>query len=456
VAERVLIDHAEYVIPVDGEGSVLADASTLIDGGRIEAVGWFDPPEVDRRIDGRGMLVTPGLVNAHFHVSAPSVAVRNFQTDTESSMSEMFDLGRAMGEEDAEAAALLGITELLLGGTTTFADPSETVRTGALVRAVERSGIRAVLGRYAVDVENEAEPAHPLPDTLRGQEEFAARWTGHAEGRVTTWISLLFGRTSSDQLLIESKRLSDVLGIPLTIHAGSSQREIDARLKATGHRPVEHLAEVGFLGPRTLLSHAIFVDDAELASLADSGTSVVFTPMTELRAAMGLGSHGRHPEMAGAGIRVGLGADGGDWGPVSVHRAMYLAAALFKDAREEETVVPAEDALEMATRNGAEGVGLPDVGGLRVGARADLVLWDTRRPGWRAMIDPVANFVYCADGGSVDTVIVDGRVVVSGHQPVYGDLESIIAAGEAAGRRAIAAVGTTHTRRWPMRTREGT
>jgi cytosine/adenosine deaminase-related metal-dependent hydrolase len=457
VSSSVLIDRASCVITMDPGRRVLADASVLVRDGLIERVGWpedspGDPWRADEVVDGRAFVVTPGLVNAHFHVSAPFTACRNLHTDLEGSLADYFRLLRAMPDADSEAAFVMAITELLLGGTTTFGDPGDTEATDSLVAAVDRTGVRATLGRYVADVENPDVRAQDTAACVRAQEAFIERYGGGPGSRIRAWICLLGQRQhATDGLLRELGTLAARVDVPATVHAASSPTETQRTIDAFGVSPVERLARTGFLGSHAVLAHAIGVSDRDIEMLAEAGAGVTLSAMTVLRAAMGAGPHGKHPEMLAAGVPVALGADGGDWGPVSVHRAMYVAAGLFKDARMDATLIPPETALEMGTLHGARVLGLEGVvGAVAPGMRADLVLWDTRRPEWHALIDPVATLVFSADAGSVDTVLVDGRVVVRHHEPVYGDLEAIIAAGDAAGRRAMEATGIAYPRAWPL------
>ena len=158
------------------------------------------------------------------------------------------------------------------------------------------------------------------------------------------------------------------------------------------------------------------------------------------------------PEMLQRGVTVGLGTDAANNSNlVETMRSMYLAAVLFKDGREDVTMVPAETALEMATIQGARAMGLADeIGSIEVGKKADLVLFDTRRPEWRTIFNPVNNLVYSADGRSVHTVIVDGRIVVEDHTPLFVDEWELIQRVQEIGERMLARAGISFPPRWPM------
>ena len=153
-----------------------------------------------------------------------------------------------------------------------------------------------------------------------------------------------------------------------------------------------------------------------------------------------------------AGVTVGLGTDSGNNSCVAeVMRSMYLAAVLYKDGRGSTSMVPAEKALEMATIDGARAVGLEsEIGSLEEGKKADIVLFDTRRPEWRTLFNPVNSLVYNADGRSVHTVMVDGRVVVEGQKPTFVDEWELMEKLQGIGADMLERTGTSVPQSWPI------
>ena len=149
---------------------------------------------------------------------------------------------------------------------------------------------------------------------------------------------------------------------------------------------------------------------------------------------------------------MGLGTDAGNNSNlIETMRSMYLVAVLYKDARESTQVIPAETALEMATIDGARALGLDDeIGSIETGKKADLVLFDTLRPEWRNLFNPVNNLVYNADGRSVHTVIVDGVVVVDDHRPQFADEVELIRKVQAQGEDLLLREGVSFPSRWPV------
>ena len=157
--------------------------------------------------------------------------------------------------------------------------------------------------------------------------------------------------------------------------------------------------------------------------MARTGTTVAMCPVTAAKGARGAGAHGRLPELLAKGVKVALGCDSpNNSNHLDIVRALNMAAIQYKDARQDITVIPAETALELATLTGAQALGVGDeIGSLEPGKKADLVLFDTQRPEWQTMFNPINNLVYNADGRSMHTVIVDGRVVVDAYRQTFVD-----------------------------------
>ena len=194
-------------------------------------------------------------------------------------------------------------------------------------------------------------------------------------------------------------------------------------------------------------------DDAEIDVIARTGTAVAMCPSTAAKGGRGVGAHGRMPELLAKGVRIALGCDSpNNSNYLDLVRAMNMAAVQYKDARQDIRQVPAEAAVEMATRLGAAALGLgEDLGSVEPGKKADLVLFDTQRPEWQALFNPVNNLVYAADGRSIHTVIIDGRVVVDAYRQSFVDEARLFARVQEIGEGLQARTGITFPRsRWPI------
>jgi len=227
---------------------------------------------------------------------------------------------------------------------------------------------------------------------------------------------------------------------------------IEACLRQHGKRPTEYLEEIDVLGPNLLLAHALGIDENEVECMARTQTRAVMCPTAAIKGGAGMTHTGMLPELLQKGVTVGLGTDAGNNSNLlETMRSMYLAAVLYKDGRQDVTMIPAETALELATIEGAKALGLDhEIGSVAVGKKADLVLFDTRRPEWRTIFNPVNNLVYSADGRSVHTVIVNGKVVVEAHQPVFVDEWELIKKVQKLGEGLLNRVGVSYPSRWPV------
>src|SRR5262249_47997408 len=209
--------------------------------------------------------------------------------------------------------------------------------------------------------------------------------------------------------------------------------------------PTHWLESIGVLGPNVVLAHVLGIDTAEIDVLARTGTTAAMCPVTAAKGGRGIGEHGRRPELLARG---GEGAPRGDppTNPKHLHtvRALNMAAIQYKDARQDMKQIPAETALELATLTGAQALGAGDeIGSLEPGKKADLVLFDTLRPEWQAMFNPINNLVYNTDGRSVHTVIIDGRVVVDAYRQTFVDEGRLFQKVQEIGEQLQARTGIT-------------
>jgi cytosine/adenosine deaminase-related metal-dependent hydrolase len=456
--QTLKIEGARFILTLDPARRIIRDGSVLIRGQRIAQVGKaaeLASVPADRVVDAREMVVTPGFCNNHMHISYAH-AVRGIFPDNLDPvvyLANVFKLQGAMGEEDEYYTSLLGITELLKYGTTCFLDPGSTKFLDACLQAYELAGCRIVVGAQVVDRPNPLNlPVSETDKAIATMETTIRAYDHRLQDRVRAWAMPFSADYCSTELLQAAKRLADGFHTGLTLHQNNTAASVQASLQRHGKRPIEYLESIGVLGPNVLLAHVIGLDDAEIEAIARTQTKTVMAPTAALKMGTGTTVRGKLPEMLQKGICVSLGTDAGNNSNlIETQRSMYLAAVLYKDARQSTSMVPAETALELATINGAKALGLDaDIGSLEVGKKADLVLFDTRRPEWRSLFNPVNTLVYNADGRSVHTVIVDGRIVVEAYHPRYVDEAELIRKVQAIGEALLARTGIHFPPRWPV------
>jgi 5-methylthioadenosine/S-adenosylhomocysteine deaminase len=451
----ILIEHAT-VVTVDAGRRLLRDGSILVDGRDIVAVGpaaEVRPPRApDRVIDGRRRIAVPGFVDTHVHLSEhlsrgllpDDVPVDRYLPDW------LIPLYAVLTPEEEQTAALLAGIEMLRTGTTTFCEAGTLFDVPAVADAVERLGMRAVLGRWTWDAPGgTGRMRQTTAEALDANARMLAEVHGRAGGRIGAWPLLLGFGTCSEALIRGARALADRHGVGWgMMHFASHPSR-----KTADTMPLGVLDALGVLGPTTKLAHMVYVDDADIALLARRGVKVVHCPTAGLKHTKGLAAHGRFPEMLEAGVCVSLGGDSGNGSNhFDMLRLMHLVALIYKDARLDVGVLPPERVLEMATVHGAAALGLErQIGSLEPGKRADLVLYDLDTPEWRPLLHPLNALVYAATGASVRTVLVDGRLVLDEGRLTTVDEREVYERAERLARDHIGRAGLTIPSAWPWR-----
>ena len=450
----ILIEHA-VVVSMDENRRIFRDGSVLTDGRDIVQVGRAGdvrpPRPPDRVIDGRNRLVLPGFVNTHVHLSEHvNRGVMADEIPVDRYMSEwLIPLYAAITPEEEAYSARLACLEMIRTGTTTFCEAGTLFAVDAVADAVEQIGMRAILGRWTWDRPgHEGRMAMSTREALRLSEEMVTRLRGRADGRLGAWPLLLGFGTCSEELIRGAHALAERHGTGwgMMHFASHPSRKTDDTL------PLAALDAMNVLGPRTKLTHMMYVGGDDVALLARRGVKVVHCPTAALKHTKGLFEYARFPEMLRHGVSVSLGGDSGNGSNhFDMLRLMHVVALIYKDARMDTRVMPPETVLEMATIHGAAALGMRDtIGSLEVGKRADLVLYDLDVPEWRPLLDPVNNLVYAATGASVRTVLIDGRVVLDEGRLTTIDETEVYRRIEPLARAQIARAHVSMTPRWPV------
>jgi cytosine/adenosine deaminase-related metal-dependent hydrolase len=347
---------------------------------------------------------------------------------------------------------------MIRSGTTLVVEPGVKFLPTTL-QAIGESGLRATTGSWVWD--HGGPDGHKCPpfflkmsleECLRLTESNIRQYQGAYEGRVKIFATLEGVGTCSDALMKGAKAIADEYDTFTLMHKASSREEVESEVKATGHRPVEHMYRLGVLGPNVYLNHMTAVELFEVDLLAETDTKVCQNPPAALKLAKGTTQMGKFLEMRDRGVTVCLGCDGVNSADhKDMFRAMYLAATLPKDARLRADAITAEEVVEMATLEGARAVGWEeDLGSLEPGKKADLILINMDRPEWVPTYNVVYSLVYTASGDSVDTVIVDGKVLMEKRELKTLDMERVMARCRELAPKLLERAQVTPQSRWPV------
>lgn len=386
----------------------------LIREGRIASVAGESRATADEIVDARGCAVFPGFVQTHIHLC--QTLFRGAADDLsliDWLKKRVWPMEAAHTRESIRASAQLSIVELIKGGTT-CALTMETVRhTEEVLRVVDETGFRATVGKCMMDKGDDL-PIELLEDTRKSIDESSAlieSWDGRADGRIRCCFAPRFAVSCTRELLSEVARLARERGVMIHTHASENKSECEIVEGDTGMRNVAYLDSLGISGAHVLLAHCIHLDNAEMETLARSGTNVAHCPSSNLKLGSGIAPVA---DMLARGISVSLGADGA---PCNNRLDMFTemrTAALLQKALHGPEILPARRALRMATADGARALGLDtEIGSLEVGKRADVIVVDlTRAHSSPEREDIVSALVYSAVGPDVQTAVIDGRVVM--------------------------------------------
>ena len=420
-----IVIHGATVITVNNDSDIIEDGLICIKADRLIRVESCPapaaiPPAV-KTIDANGMLALPGLVNTHTHM--PMTLFRGLADDLPLQQwleKHIFPAeSQHIGPESVEIGSLLACAEMILSGTTTCCD-GYFFEDGAAGAALQ-SGMRAVLGQGVIDM---PAPGVPNPaDNIATAERFVSRWR-EASTRLHPSIFCHAPYTCSADTLQAAKKAARRAGALFQIHVAETRSE--ANLLGDGSTsPVQFLQRLDLLDDDTLLIHCVWLDKADIETIAASGAGVAHCPESNMKLASGIAPV---DELLNAGVSVGLGTDGcASNNNLDLFQEMDTTAKLHKVHREDPTAADAGSVLRMCTATAAKAVGLGDeIGTLECGKKADLILLDARQPHLVPLYNPVSQIVYSAKGSDVHTSIIDGRVVLENRRLLTLDLAHIL------------------------------
>jgi 5-methylthioadenosine/S-adenosylhomocysteine deaminase len=288
-----------------------------------------------------------------------------------------------------------------------------------------------------------------LSENLKFLKQFR---DGHNGGLLKACVDVVGLGRCTDRLYSESKRMADDFGTTLNLHLAAMTEEVTDTRARTGDRPVTHMHKIGVMGPNVVFVHMVHVVDREIKLLAQTKTNVIHCPTTTLKLNYELSSKGRFPEMVEHGVNVGIGTDASDCSNFGdMIRAMYLAAALPKDYRNDAGASCAETAIEMATINGAKAIGMDkEIGSLEVAKKADIIILNMHKPEWYPNYSEVQNLVYSAAGDSVETVFIDGKLIMENRKVLTIDEDEVLDRCQVLAEQILKRSGVSVPGKWPI------
>ncbi|MEI6497739.1 MAG: amidohydrolase family protein [Actinomycetota bacterium] len=458
IAVDLLIEGCQ-VVTMNADRDIIRHGAVAVTGDRIVAVGKTDDLRARytaaRTIGGERFVVTPGMVNTHIHITGEPLT-RGYVPDDTPFVENVFEwlcpLYAVFNAKEERTSGQLAAVEMMRSGTTTFLEAGTIRFLDDVIDGLVEVGIRGRVGQWVWDLPPEPSVYRQSTDAaIKHLEDQLTNHASYANDRIGAWSILVGHTTCSDPLWKAAKALADEHCVGMSFHMSPAQLDPDGFIGEFGQRPMVHLAEIGVLDKNVAMTHVVRIDDNELSIIAESGASVAHCPTTALKVSYGITQVGKFPEMAQRGINVSLGTDGNNASNYSdLMRATYLLAGLFKDARVDPQMFPAEKAYEAATLSGARTMLMQDsIGALVPGYKADIVLHDTDRPEWRPLLNVMNQLVWSADGRGVHTVLVDGKVVVEEYHCTTIDEDKLWADAQQMGEAITARSGLPDKAKYP-------
>ena len=427
-----LLISGATLVTMNAERLMIRDGSIAVKDGRILDVGKTSKIDgkygAEKTIEGSGKVVMPGIFDSHVHLASSLVKGLIYGEPIPLGITYM-PFGDALDEEEVHVAALLSCIDRLKNGVTYIGDVGSKY-PDSVARAVAATGMKATISFGMRDKEIPGFPySRPLPPgqttekALRDAREFHGRWDGAADGRINVGFSTNIWSTS-DELYVETKGMADELGSVINDHLDQHRYEIEYAIRTWRERPVEHLDRLGVLGPNFNAHHMVFVADREIPIVKERGVSVCHCP----RAA--LNSHGipKFPLFNALGINCMLGTD---MRVSDMFELTRLASYVFHGTDGlyyyDPLVLPAESLLEMVTVNAAKAHGQASkTGSIEKGKMADIAIVDFEKPHLTPSFDVAAELTRYVYGSDVDTVIIDGKIVMEDREVKSVDEREIL------------------------------
>ncbi|NPV74956.1 MAG: amidohydrolase [Anaerolineae bacterium] len=445
----VLIENG-WVVTVDDHWNVYNPGYVFLRGNLIEAVGEGNAPEALRslaqvKLNAANKAVMPGMVNAHTHLF--QTFLRGLVVDQpllEWLKKAIWPAASHMSGEEGYWAAMIGLIENIRGGATAVIDHQYIHHDPSIddqvFRAADQTGVRLLLARGWADT-NYHDALKETPERILAESaRLYETYHGAASGRLRFEFGPLIPWGCTDGTMRATDRLAHDWNTGHHIHVAETQVEVEMNLRERGMRHIPWLEGLEMLTPRTQLVHSVWLEDSELDLIARRGAVVVHCPISNM--CMGSGA-ARIRDMLRLGINVALASDGpGSNNGQNMLEVLKATAMLAKTATLDAMALLPRDVLWMACRGGAKAFGQPDwIGSLEAGKRADVVIVDLDQPAATPVHSAEAALVYHHGGQMVDTVIVDGNVLMQDKKILAVDEKEVLREARHACKRLFERAG---------------
>lgn len=375
--------------------------------------------EADYKIDGRKKLVLPGLVNTHTHI--PMTLLRGYGDDMVLKKwleERIWPAEAKLNSKSVEIGTKLGLLEMISTGTTTFLDMYFFEDT--IGEVSEKVGMRAFLGFAMID---SGTPEYPADKLISECERFVKKWKDHEIVKPVVAPHGIY--TCGPENLQKSLEIANKYNVLLHIHCSETREEVYDIQKRYGLRPIGQLKKYGLLCEKMVLAHCGWITKNEILDIKKGGAKVSHCPVSNMKIATG--GFTPVPELIEAGVPVSLGTDGAaSNNTLDMLDTMKFCALIHKHHRWDPTILPVQTVFDFATINGAQCLGLEDIGSIEKGKKADLIMLDLDKPHLTPRYDLVSHLTYAARGSDVSTTIVNGKPLMLENEFLTLDYNSIL------------------------------
>lgn len=413
-----------HIVTVDNKMTEYESGALVINNDLISAIGCnediLEKYKAPKVIDGKNKFVMPGLVNTHTH--AAMTMFRGFADDIplkEWLYEYIFPIEQVfLNSDNVKIGTELAVAEMFRSGTTTFNDMYYFV--DEIAEVVDKTGVRAVLSKGLIDF---PVPNNPTPDEgIEKALDLISKWNAHQ--RVIIAIAAHSTYTCSSDLIIKTKKIADENNIPFNIHVAETGEEFTIIKEDRGMSPVKYLNDLGVLSDNTIAAHCVHLTPEDIKIIAEKGVGVAHNPQCNMKIVSGIAPI---PDLMKAGAKIGFGTDGtASNNDLDLFDEMRSAAFIHKIKSGDPTVMDAKTVVKTATIGGAKVLGLNDkIGSLEVGKKADMIIIDMNKPHAQPLHNIYSHIVYSLKSSDVETVIVDGKIVMNEHKLVNIEEENL-------------------------------